>query len=175
MSVRFRMCLAVWMATNAMSLCCSATHADTYELESGWIMEITPALKIRPESQPREVLTMPVLPAATDVVTLDAQSLSPRPAAPVATDPGAAYHSIYRSIPFSRAEYNANPSYRHDSTMEILTGNPRHRTILHHSTLPVRQRRRQVGVVPYRYNNPFRGLNYYFYFPYWNSREFYLR
>jgi hypothetical protein len=36
-----------------------------------------------------------------------------------------AYAAIYRSIPFSRAEYDAYPSYRHDATMELLTGNPR--------------------------------------------------
>lgn len=35
------------------------------------------------------------------------------------------YADLYRSIPFSRAEYDANPSYRHDAVMEILTGNPR--------------------------------------------------
>ena len=32
----------------------------------------------------------------------------------------ALYRDIYNSIPFSRAEYNANPSYRHDATMEFL-------------------------------------------------------
>ena len=35
------------------------------------------------------------------------------------------YWAIYRTIPFSRAEYNANPSYRHEAAMELLTGNPR--------------------------------------------------
>ncbi len=40
------------------------------------------------------------------------------------------YWKIYRSIPFRRAEYDANPSYRHDATMEILTGKPRN-VIIH--------------------------------------------
>lgn len=32
------------------------------------------------------------------------------------------YQEIYRSIPFSRAEYDANPAYRHLATMEIMLG-----------------------------------------------------
>lgn len=32
------------------------------------------------------------------------------------------YQEIYRSIPFSRTEYNANPGYRHLATMEIMLG-----------------------------------------------------
>jgi hypothetical protein len=32
------------------------------------------------------------------------------------------YRAIYDAIPFSRAEYDANPSYRHDATMEFLFG-----------------------------------------------------
>lgn len=32
------------------------------------------------------------------------------------------YWRVYRSIPFLRSEYIANPSYRHDATMEILLG-----------------------------------------------------
>lgn len=30
------------------------------------------------------------------------------------------YRDIYFGLPFIRAEYNANPSYRHDTTMELL-------------------------------------------------------
>lgn len=36
-----------------------------------------------------------------------------------------AYQAIYDSIPFSRAEYEANPSYRHDAAMELLFGQMR--------------------------------------------------
>lgn len=32
------------------------------------------------------------------------------------------YVVAYNSVPFSRAEYDANPSYRHDAAMEMLTG-----------------------------------------------------
>jgi hypothetical protein len=57
--------------------------------------------------------------------------------------------------------------------MEILTGNARHQTILHHSTAPAPRTSRPAPVIPYRYNNLYRGLNYYFYFPYWNYRGIY--
>ena len=30
------------------------------------------------------------------------------------------YSELYRSIPFSRAEYDADPTYRHNATMELL-------------------------------------------------------
>lgn len=32
------------------------------------------------------------------------------------------YTAVYNSIPFNRAEYEANASYRHDATMEIMFG-----------------------------------------------------
>lgn len=37
----------------------------------------------------------------------------------------ASYRELFESIPFSRAEFAANPSYRHDAVMELLTGNAR--------------------------------------------------
>lgn len=40
------------------------------------------------------------------------------------------YQRVFRGIPFSRIQYRINPGYRHDSTMEILTGNPRTQTIV---------------------------------------------
>lgn len=49
------------------------------------------------------------------------------------------YRDVYDSIPFSRAEYEANPSYRHDATMEFLFGQMR-------PTVINRQQRTQVDV-----------------------------
>ncbi|MBX3444483.1 MAG: hypothetical protein KF774_18935 [Planctomyces sp.] len=43
---------------------------------------------------------------------------------------GRSYEDAYRSIPFNRAEYIANPSYRHDSAMELLFGELRPTTIV---------------------------------------------
>jgi hypothetical protein len=40
------------------------------------------------------------------------------------------YWTIYKSIPFLRSQYEVNPSYRHDATMELLTGNARP-TVIH--------------------------------------------
>jgi hypothetical protein len=40
-------------------------------------------------------------------------------------DPGSLarlYSEIYASIPFNRSDYDRNPSYRHDATMELLLG-----------------------------------------------------
>ncbi|MBA3312686.1 MAG: hypothetical protein M3552_05475 [Planctomycetota bacterium] len=44
----------------------------------------------------------------------------------------ASYWTIYRSIPFLRTQYEANPSYRHDATMELMTGRARPTVIHHH-------------------------------------------
>lgn len=52
---------------------------------------------------------------------------------PAAKADSAEYRRVYNSIPFSRADYKANPNYRHDSTMEILTGNARHQTVINHN------------------------------------------
>ncbi len=49
------------------------------------------------------------------------------------------YRTVYNSIPFSRAEYEANPSYRHDATMEFLFGQMRP-TVIH------RQQRTRIDV-----------------------------
>jgi hypothetical protein len=45
------------------------------------------------------------------------------------------YWTIYRSIPFLRSQYDANPSYRHDAAMELLTGNARP-TVIHRDDTP---------------------------------------
>jgi len=44
------------------------------------------------------------------------------------------YKQIYNSIPYSRAEYLANPGYRHEATMELLFGEQRPVTIHKHDT-----------------------------------------
>lgn len=76
----------------------------------------------------------------------------------------AEYRRVYRSIPFSRAEYNANPNYRHDSAMEILTGNPRTQTIVQHNhehKQPVK--RNPAPARPSRILTPFSGSSYFWY------------
>lgn len=55
---------------------------------------------------------------------------------PSAADWSRRYREIYDSIPFSRAEYDANPSYRHEATMELLLGQLRP-TVIHRGTTQV--------------------------------------
>lgn len=47
------------------------------------------------------------------------------------------YEKIYNSIPYRRAEYLANPSYRHDTTVEIMFGQMRP-TVVHRQDQPQR-------------------------------------
>ena len=49
---------------------------------------------------------------------------------------GRRYADAYRSIPFNRAEYDANPSYRHDAAMELLFGQLRPTTIVKQMPAP---------------------------------------
>ena len=69
----------------------------------------------------------------TDVVSVpeETHGIAITPYAPFECGPGedcgplamaTMYDRIYRSIPYRIAESRANPSYRHDATMEILTG-----------------------------------------------------
>lgn len=185
MSKRFKICLSLWFAVLAISLCCGQSFAQelqappapaadpissapsTQELlpepdltpvpqtaDEDWVMEITPALKVRTEQ-----------PAAVQHVvqeTADGQTpLCPQHMA-------AEYQRIYDSIPFNRAEYNRNPTYRHDSAMEILTGNARHQTIVKHQPQQAPQpvvRRPSFNPYQFGYLRPALRLNYYRYFP----------
>jgi hypothetical protein len=61
------------------------------------------------------------------------------PAIAEGTDPlalSARYAAVYSSIPYSRALYEANPSYRHDATMELLLGELRPTVIQRHEAAP---------------------------------------
>lgn len=73
------------------------------------------------------------LESADDAAEADAEmlddSLQPDVEAAPCMDP-AAYWAIYRSIPFIRTEFLANPSYRHDATMELMFGQLRP-TVVH--------------------------------------------
>ncbi|QDT31259.1 hypothetical protein Mal48_04920 [Thalassoglobus polymorphus] len=47
------------------------------------------------------------------------------------------YEAVYNSIPYRRSEYLANPSYRHDTTVEIMFGQMRN-TVVHRTDTPQR-------------------------------------
>lgn len=160
MSVRFRICLAVWLAVVLSSAFCSSSKAESVDATDEWAIEIAPAYRVSPAPTAVVSTSAPITLTTADNVG----EVAPATPATACTTPGEDYRRIYDSIPFNRAEYNVNPSYRHDSTMEILTGNPRHQTIVTHETRPIRDP--WPSVTPYRYNNLYRGFRYYPYRPY---------
>jgi len=65
-----------------------------------------------------------------------------------ATVKPADYWTIYESIPFLRSQFDANPAYRHDATMELLTGNARPSVIHHHDVADCAPYAPAAGAIP---------------------------
>ena len=84
---------------------------------------------------------------------------------------GQTYREAYASIPFNRAEYNANPNYRHDAAMELLFQKMRQTVIHRHAARP------QIAqpAVPYNLFPLRHGQTYGSWFgwgtPYWQGRR----
>jgi hypothetical protein len=72
---------------------------------------------------------------------------SPLPAVEQGISNSQAYRLVYDAIPFSRAEYDASPSYRHDATLEFLFGQLR----------PMVIQRNNTTVDVYDHHRPFDG------------------
>ena len=70
------------------------------------------------------------------------------------------YPLVYSAIPFSRAEYEANPSYRHDATLEFLFGQMRP-TVIQRGTTVVNHRYPNATMPSPAYS-PY-GFNSYYY------------
>lgn len=98
---------------------------------------------------------------------------APQPSAPDASVSAASgplvprmtYAQALASIPFSRAEYEANPSYRHDSAMELMFGQMRPTTLVR-QTMPYFSRypdfiRNRFQIFPYPYQAPSLNMNYF--------------
>ena len=66
---------------------------------------------------------------------------------------GMTYRQVYDSIPFNRAEYLANPGYRHEATMEILFGQLRPTTIVKEHQPQVIENVQYGPYQPYRFAN----------------------
>ena len=86
----------------------------------------------------------------------DAEGLGPVSAASGTTVPRMTYAEAYAQIPFSRSEYEANPSYRHDAALELMFGVLRPVTVMRH-TMPYFSRypdmiRYRYPVYPYPYS-----------------------
>ncbi len=89
-----------------------------------------PAKENPPETKPAETPQAPANEFGVEIVPRFARPAHEAPAEccpPAESRPHVNPHDyvkVYNSIPFRRSEYIANPSYRHDATMELLTGNP---------------------------------------------------
>ncbi|MBC7819344.1 MAG: hypothetical protein IAG10_20865 [Planctomycetaceae bacterium] len=102
-------------------------------LGNDWKIEIVPGPAIGPSPVPkaqfaaRQAAQAETKPAAVEsasgIVTAGIESAMPAGITP------AAYAEVYNSIPFRRSEYLANPSYRHEATIEILLGQIRPKTV----------------------------------------------
>ncbi|MEZ6055705.1 MAG: hypothetical protein R3C01_03280 [Planctomycetaceae bacterium] len=66
---------------------------------------------------------------------------------------GQDYESVYQSIPFKKAEYRANPGYRHEATMEVLFGQQRPTTIVNQRQPEVIPLPQYTPYAPYRYGS----------------------
>lgn len=97
-------------------------------------------------------------------------ALKDGPAAPAPTAPrdpvlmAQQYREIFDALPFLRSQYDVNPTYRHDTTMELLFGQMRPMTI-NRTTIDVKQQQPSVRYVPSPYN--MYGMNSFFYPFYW--------
>lgn len=121
-------------------------------------VQIIPAVFSQP--QPAEAPPVDAPPAAQK----DAPA-APAPA--VSRDPvlmAQQYREIYNALPFLRSQYDANPTYRHDTTMELLFGQLRPMTI-NRTTIDIKQQQPRVRYVPSQYNKY--GMNSFFYPFYW--------
>lgn len=66
---------------------------------------------------------------------------------------GRTYDDVYQSIPFNHTEYMANPSYRHEATMEILFGQLRPMTIVKEQSAEPIVNELPSPYQPYRYSH----------------------
>ena len=100
--------------------------------DKDWKIEIVPGPAIGPSPVPKVDRAIRQAQAAQaeasvsakpGVVTAGAESAMP------AGITSAAYLEVYNSIPFRRSEYDANPNYRHEATIELLLGQVRPKTV----------------------------------------------
>lgn len=142
-----------------------------------WNVEITPRYVIaQNETEQPAAATVPEPPPAATDANAEYEGVAINPA-PVSTREfnAKSYVDVYNSIPFSRSEYDYNPGYRHEATMELLLGQVKTRTIIERAA-PAQQ----TWYRPAMYTTPYRtfygryGVNFnlwwrrvpLFYYPY---------
>lgn len=130
-------------------------------------LQVTPAIYSQTAAPPlpEEADSVPMPPPPAEV------SPEPSAAAPcpqpldMTPERGRAYREVYDAIPFSRAEYDANPSYRHEAAMELLFGQLRP-TVVHRQQTRIQVDLPAVTPAPWAYN-PY-GMNA-LYYPFYQS------
>jgi len=134
-------------------------HVSTAE-GSDWTITITPAAKsapVVPHAAMPTALPAPSPPLVSRQSVPVSAPAAENPSPPVAEEPlvpavstengvviapnpspapqVSAYKAIYDAIPFNRTEYLANPSYRQEMAMELLTGHQR-QIVVHRNYTP---------------------------------------
>ena len=135
-----------------------------------WKIEIIPGPAIGPSPVPKAEL------AARQAAQAESKPASVKPASSIVTAgiestlpagiTPAAYAEVYNSIPFRRSEYLANPSYRHEATVEILLGQVRPKTVANVSTPPAATCCSPRAVSYVGLFNPWGAKNYYYHYSY---------
>ncbi len=180
-------CIAVWAGDSEAQ---TQRIAETYKF-GNWVVTVVPESNaVVPALAADSPSGVQVLPASFTQVAAPPIPDDDRPEAapnslPPSPDPAAApipcevappqalnrvnlYRQVYDSIPFSRAEYNANPSYRHDATMEFLFGQMRPTVIQRGTTkVEVEVNAPPLAIDPWIYNRY--GVRRYYYPFYPNS------
>jgi hypothetical protein len=152
--------------------------------KADWKIEIVPGVSSAPIESAKEDEILPAAQASVAATQPADVGLAPpadsvesapepepgNPDVPFGNLSSMSYLDVYRSIPFIRAEYDANPSYRHDATMEILFGQLRPTVVHKYSGAPHAggdyTQLRPWYVRPYWYRRNGRRMNYNFYYPY---------
>jgi hypothetical protein len=111
---------------------------------------------------PAPAVEVESLPATTDVAEASevtetqfgdwTVTIAPQPRQPGVAINGLKYEDVYASVPYRRAEYLANPGYRHEATMEIMFGELRPKTVVSHYQPRVVPRPLYSVYKPYRYS-----------------------
>lgn len=106
----------------------SAATVTPIPIDGSRSLPVQPAVYQLPEAPQPDAEVLPAAAAeAPPAHTAEhpGEAFTPQHHATNAVDPWSRvelYREIYNAIPFSRAEYDANPSYRHQATMELLMG-----------------------------------------------------
>jgi hypothetical protein len=136
---------ALCLVAALSALCLQAALSTSASADDSWQIRILPATKLRLAQAPAPHAPAPAQPAPApqepgSKPAQKAYEPAPAPAAAPASAPAAgglriipghphsagparaSYSDVYHSIPFSRAEYVAHPSYRSEATLGLMLG-----------------------------------------------------